>query len=980
MSNPFINRTITIYDEKLNDEVSVDILNISKYFKHIYCLCLLNDKDEIDASVFINEFINETDNKDLLNDTMNKMILYKVNISILKNYVHYGNICYCPKEIVSRANKFGYDFDNQDNVLILPIYNISFLNLQKYIDNINGSITFNNFYDIMVMNNYFGDKMNDLLKLKIYSMINNFDESKYWELPYNCMPNITKLFDTRKFNFNIIRTAPNISNILDRIDNSPLKENYIEQIFNRRNYVDPSEIINKKGYKLYWKVWNSDYNNDSINKLFDILDNNNENYKYLLFSSLCVSKKYCHLVINNEYIIKMMTPVINQNNILYSYLFGYAWLRFYFEETINRFRVKTTDMYIFDINTASALPVFYFDYKNPHNNPYCPILVANKSLNPEINIVGVICNTDMDLDRRICNLNEFKDKMNIFISGYKNIDLLGGIDFKELKIAITGSIMTACSQYNHPLMNLFLNIPENERDKRFFDEYYYESDIDIMVMSKTVYEFLDITKSFHEKIMLNCCQYLNAEPEHIKYNLLRNTYLFVSSDFIKEHICNDKLTYEIIIKGLELKLIIKLFAPYAKKMHEMECKKKIEGLNEEDKLKLMDKYAELFIFEEDKLVIKVKDTKTNTTMINNNVINKPLESEFSQEEIEMILNSNNNLDEEKINIIIPMTDGLGFSDGFKVRITAPQLRRDFELFPVFKDDFMNTVANFHMPCVRAYYNGDNVYMTPSFVSAHMTLMNIDYKYFAGSKDPINIINKYRMRGFGCWLNKNELETYIKYNYEVPFWNNIFNISPTNKNSYNKCYGALNMHSNMFKPRMINSNLINGEKTVPVEFNYSHLDFRVLSEQEYNLSKFKSDKIFDKRYTAINKDTGYIEPLFKDIITINTYLKKTSINLIDTIPEEQEQEWTPANSEIVQPAVMTQLEVIANIVNDMPPFVNEDIEWGQNIAVQAVAIQQATEALIVAAQEAAQADVLQAQAIALAAIEAAEAQIIAQETE
>jgi hypothetical protein len=921
MSNPFINRTITIYDEKLNDEVSIDILNISKYFKHIYCLCPLNDKDEIDASVFLNEFINKTVDKDLLKETMNKMILYKVNISILKNYVHYGNICYCPKEIVSRANKFGYELDdkndNKEHVLILPIYNISFLNLQKYIDNINGSITFNNFYDIMIMNNYFGDNINDLLKLKINSMINNFDESKYWELAYNCMPNITKLFDTRKFNFNIIRTSPNICNIIDRIDNSPLKENYIEQIFNRRNYVDPSEIINKKGYKLYWKVWNCDYNNDDINKLFDTLDKNNQSYKYLLFSNLCISKKYCHLVINNEYIIKMMTPVINQNINLYSYLFGYAWLRFYFEETINRFRVKTTDMYIFNINTASALPVFYFDHKNPHNNPYCPILIANKSLNPEINIGGINCNTDKYLDRRICNLNEFKDKMNIFISGNKKIDLLSGIDFKELKIAITGSIMTACSQYNHPLMDLFLNTPENERDKRFFDEYYYESDIDIMVMSKTVYEFLDITKSFHEKIMLNCCQYLNAEPEHIKYNLLRNTYLFVSSDFIKEHICNDKLSYEVIIKGLELKLIIKLFAPYAKKIHEMECKKKLEGLSEAEKIKLMDKYAELFIFEEDKLVIKVKDTKTNTTMITN----KPLESEFSQEEIEMILNSNNNLDEEKINIIIPMTDGLGFSDGFKVRITGPQLSRDFELFPVFKDDFMNTVANFHMPCVRAYYSGDNVYMTPSFVSAHMTLMNIDYKYFAGSKDPINIINKYRMRGFGCWLNKNELETYIKYNYEVPFWNNMFNINPNNKHSYNKCYGALNIYSNMFKPRMINSNLINGEKIYPVEFNYSQDNFRVLSEQEYNLNRFKSDKSFDKRYTTINKDTGYIEPLYKDIIIINTYLKKTN-NLV-----QEENEWFSAMGDNlnwtteVNPEVIGPQEVITQIINDMPPLVD-----------------------------------------------------------
>ncbi len=201
---------------------------------------------------------------------------------------------------------------------------------------------------------------------------------------------------------------------------------------------------------------------------------------------------------------------------------------------------------------------------------------------------------------------------------------------------------------------------------------------------------------------------------------------------------------------------------------------------------------------------------------------------------------------------------------------------------------MNTVANFHMPCVRAYYNGDNVYMTPSFVSAHMTFMNIDYKYFAGSKDPINIINKYRMRGFGCWLNKSELETYIKYNYEVPFWNNMFNIKHNNKNSYSRCFGPLHIYSDVFKPRYINQNLITDEKIAPVEFDYSQPNYRTLTEQEYNLNRFKSDKYFDKIYRTINKDTGYIEPLDKDIITINTYLKNTQIN--NTQPLSHTEEW------------------------------------------------------------------------------------------
>ena len=85
--------------------------------------------------------------------------------------------------------------------------------------------------------------------------------------------------------------------------------------------------------------------------------------------------------------------------------------------------------------------------------------------------------------------------------------------------------MTACAQYKHPLMNLFQNVPENERDKRYFNEYYYESDIDVMVMSKTIYEFLDITKKFHEKIML-CVNLMNLIKLKINRRQFRPKEIF----------------------------------------------------------------------------------------------------------------------------------------------------------------------------------------------------------------------------------------------------------------------------------------------------------------------------------------------------------------------------------------------------------------------------------------------------------------------
>jgi hypothetical protein len=253
-------------------------------------------------------------------------------------------------------------------------------------------------------------------------------------------------------------------------------------------------------------------------------------------------------------------------------------------------------------------------------------------------------------------------------------------------------------------------------------------------------------------------------------------------------------------------------------------------------------------------VIKIKDSKLNTTMINANANNVVFESEYSQEEIELMLN---NIIDNKNDITIKMVDGLGFSDNYKVRISAPQLTRDFELFPVFKDDFMSTVANFHMPCVRAYYNGETVYMTPSFVSAHMTFMNIDYKYFAGSKDPLNIINKYRMRGFGTWLNKNEIETYIKYTYAISFWNSMFKIDPGHKHTYYKCLGPLKLNHNLFKPRRFCAGFLCNYPPIPTINPYNeHVD-----EEEEELREHTSidDLVF------IDENTGYIQPLKSNII-------------------------------------------------------------------------------------------------------------------
>ena len=45
--------------------------------------------------------------------------------------------------------------------------------------------------------------------------------------------------------------------------------------------------------------------------------------------------------------------------------------------------------------------------------------------------------------------------INMFITRHADNDLFAGLEWAKLKIAIGGSIMSACIQKKHPLVNIF---------------------------------------------------------------------------------------------------------------------------------------------------------------------------------------------------------------------------------------------------------------------------------------------------------------------------------------------------------------------------------------------------------------------------------------------------------------------------------------------------------------------------------------------
>lgn len=63
------------------------------------------------------------------------------------------------------------------------------------------------------------------------------------------------------------------------------------------------------------------------------------------------------------------------------------------------------------------------------------------------------------------------------------------------------------------------------------------------------------------------------------------------------------------------------------------------------------------------------------------------------------------------------------------------------------------ISQYSLPCIRGYYDGNNVFLLPSCITALQTGINIDCKI---TKNPEIIINKYRMRGYGTILNQSEI--------------------------------------------------------------------------------------------------------------------------------------------------------------------------------------------------------------------------------
>ncbi len=812
MYNPFY---ITNGNSKLKE---IDDKELFSNYKKVYILCTRNDfhQDNLneEEQLLILKIFDKVINKSDFVKLSKYFTLTEASSKLLKNKEHFSQsvmIDTIDKDtnILETFNEHKYTFENLNEIVVLMIeLSEHFVNIYKEQYEIKHekpelfkSILLDVYYNRDGYNPHYGSISKKLMTMK---------EADFWTQSHNCNYTINEHFLKRKFEYDgkvdshvkAVALANSLTKeqdtqvrqVINKLEKDGVKDvNYLDHIHRKEVYVDAMDALKDNKKRTYFatpmeKLKESDYTHENVTELFESLDIKlHEKQLYDLFNTFLISKEYCHLVLNNEKVLTKMKPIIDKYYHLYRYLFGYAWMCFYTEECI--FKTKTTldNRYIFDINTATKLPVFPVVAKDLHTNPYLTSLVSKSVLNGDNNCLSVPMNFDnFENSFGVCNLEQFKTRFNLFTTGDENKNIFDGIDWSCF--AVSGSALPACLQKRSPLIDLVSQPEQSEYDnlKTFYSHYYPDSDIDLMCNKSSVFEFMDKINDVITVVNKNT---YGTDELKLIIEPKKTLALIMHLEFISEKLddINNKFNKNYSVDDVKANISTQELKEYFYKIYtEYKFNKNISDRKEH--------VTNNPLYEHFYKVTSIDDM--NIYIVDNmyqkeEVTSKDSETQFYVNDFR---NEERKVQKDKNNLIFKI------SENIKFKLHSSKMLHSIEAFRIKDNSFFSVVARFHLPCVRGYYSGNNVYMMPSCLTAMMTGINIDYKYFAGIRDPIDILNKYRMRGFGILLNDDEKQHMAYYNGSLNNkWNNMFNVNLKSKDSINKFFGPQNINSNIFKP-------------------------------------------------------------------------------------------------------------------------------------------------------------------------------------
>ena len=678
-------------------------------------------------------------------------------------------------------------------------------------------------------------------KFKIKKKLNNLIESisQFWEDPVNCNYTLNDKFSERRFNN--LHFYGNIDNITNAIFN----DSSINWNSNEINYLNDIVRDNKwkeQCLKKYTLSKISNLTNADIVNIYNIIPT--EYFKYMFICNMLCSRVHCHLILNNYELLQIIKPLLDKYTLTFKYLIGYSWITLKNEEYNVYNKIKDNDRIIFDINTANLLPIYPFSYDDINQNPYAALLLDNELINLKKNCLSMNMMKNYKKYYGVCNSDEFSRRLNIFINGSNKKGILDNIDWSCC--AISGSVMTACGMKYNPLIDISkqdnnFDIITDSDLSSFFFHYYQDSDIDLICNKISIYDFINTVSTF-----INKC---NQNNNKTSVSNVHTGTIILSDEFIEKDILE-----------IQKKLGLTFDIQYVKtNMHNQEIKN--------------------FYYDKYYIPWKHEQQLTKNALENNDEQLKEFLKPIPREEFRLYTldynieeNNLNKQDYEKYfysenKLIAKLSESIRF----KVK---PFGSKTFEIFKSRDENFFSIVSRFHMGFVRAIWNGKTVKCLPSYISSMMLQIALDYKYFASIRDPIEIVNKYRSRGFGIILNDYE-KLHMAYFNSVKNekndvnlkWIDMYNVNLKSKNSVENIFGTKKSSDDIFKPSKFFMGL-------PSDC-YKNINHDTASSFEECFNSLISPELIPiAKFKAIN-DKGYISPLNREAITMGWNLVNNS---------------------------------------------------------------------------------------------------------
>jgi hypothetical protein len=836
----------------------VDINEISKGYPYVYILCMSNSyQGEEEAFEIFNPIMDDTTFDKICRFftliKVNRSIIYankNLKVKVIDNkFLHYFNI------------GKSYNLNSNELVILMPelkedvaqTYS-QLYDTQTDVTNIGSLITL-----VKCYNNSYRTPVNN----KLYQYIKNIKEASYWTNKKNCNFNMSDQFIKREFKYketcnNNLKAMvlsklrqtndTNISNVITKLQNlnqELTNTDYLKNIYRKDAFTDIAESLKKTENRTFYTTNENNLNitKEEVTQLFEFVDEEEDLFN--IFNAFVISKDLCHFVLNNSIILTKMKPLFDKYLPFYRYVLGVAWITLYTEECLLKTRSTIDNRFVFEINNANKLPIFPTCSQDLHLNPYMAMLVSNKIIDTTNNCLSIP--TIKNYTNNISSLDEFNRHFNIFTTGKSDKNILDGIDWSN--IAISGSIIPACVPKRHPLMDLVCDNTMNE-DQQFatyFNHYYNESDIDLMYNGHSIFDFMNKTNSIIQKIKENMNQIkansadtINIEPVKTLAIVINYKYIELKLNDINEYINKDWDAKQ-IIQNIETDGVKDYF--YEQYTQTKFKNNRIHRKKYENDNQLYNEYYKISSIED--MNIYIVDYEINQ----NNFIDQDSSTCFFL----------NDLSDKKVKSIENMMI-MKISEGIKFKLVSPDLIHPMEIFRVKDKDFFSTVGRFHLPCVRAFYDGTNVYMLPSCITAMLTGYNIDYKYFAGVRDPIDIITKYRIRGYSTILNPTEKQHMAYYCGSVDKWNGLFTVDLKKKESINALFGIRKLDHEIFK---IGKHLKGYPEDIYKKSNHQYIittdDLRQWYDEKYPNLSLKNVGIDLLNFKTINED-GFVNPI------------------------------------------------------------------------------------------------------------------------